>query len=319
VPTTPRESVGDATKLADFFASGCSAKEYLKCMDAQHIDAAVLYPSVGLFVPFQRGISAADSATTCRAYNEWITEYSATDPARLVGVGLVPVAEIDDSIAALDQAAGLGLPGVMIRPNLMYGRSLGDAFYDPLYSAIEEAGVVLALHEALGFTGGPTIGSDRSDKFAVRHAMSHPMEQMASMASLMLDGALERHPNLRVAFLEANTGWLTWWLGRLDEHAEWMADTECSDLSLRPSEYFARQCVISSDPEDELCGFTVANHGADHLIWASDFPHPDAEYPGALTEFVRKTEEQGVAPTALEQILWDTPIRFYRLEQRFGV
>ena len=72
---------------------------------------------------------------------------------------------------------------------------------------------------------GPTIGRDRFETFALRHAMSHPMEQMAAMASLMLDGALERHPALRVAFLESGTGWLPYWLARLDDHAEWMAET----------------------------------------------------------------------------------------------
>ena len=52
--------------------------------------------------------------------------------------------------------------------------------------------------------------------------MCHPMEQMAAMASLVLDGALDRHPDLRVAFLESGTGWLPYWLHRLDEHPEWL-------------------------------------------------------------------------------------------------
>lgn len=318
VPTTPYEMVGDSSKLADFLASGASATEYLACMDAQQIDAAVLYPSIGLFVPFQPDISAADSAAACRAYNEWIAEYTATDPTRLAGIGLVPLADIDDAAGAVGQAAELGLPGVMVRPNPLYERNLGDRAYDPLYAAVSETGMVLSVHEGLGLRGGPTIGMDRSALFAFRHAMSHPMEQMSAMASLMLEGALERHPDLRVAFLESGTGWLTWWLARLDEHAQWMADTETKDLGLAPSEYFKRQCVISSDPEDPLCGWTVSNHGADHVVWASDFPHPDAEYPGALAEFAGKATEQGISEADLELILWDTPLHFYRLENRFG-
>ena len=52
--------------------------------------------------------------------------------------------------------------------------------------------------------------------------------------ALLLDGVLERHHELRVAFLESGTGWLPYWLARLDEHREWMADTECAGLSLSP-------------------------------------------------------------------------------------
>jgi uncharacterized protein len=318
VPTTPFEMVGDTSKLADFLADGGSAREYLKCMDREGIDAVVLYPSIGLFVPFQPGISAAQSADACRGYNRWIADYCATDPRRMTAVGLVPLVDIEVAVDVLHEAIELGLAGAMVRPNQLYGRSLGDSAYDPLYAAIAEASVVLSVHEGLGLTGGPTIGMDRSDKFAVRHAMSHPMEQMASMASLVFEGAFERHPTLRVAFLESGTGWLTWWLARLDEHAEWMADSECKDLSLRPSDYFRRQCVISSDPEDPLVGYTVSNFGADHVVWASDFPHPDAKYPDALAEFREEANEQGVSGDDLTHVLWDTPIDFYRLAARFG-
>ena len=102
------------------------------------------------------------------------------------------------------RAADLGLVGVMARPNHLYGRNLGDPAYDPVWEAVAGRGIVLAVHEGLGVTGGPTIGSGRFTGFTARHALSHPMEQMAAMASLVLDGALERHPELRVAFLECD-------------------------------------------------------------------------------------------------------------------
>src|SRR5215211_2444538 len=211
-PTTPFEAAGDTSKLGDFFASG-------------------------------------GSAAACRAYNDWIAGYCATDPSRLAGVGIAPLADVTLAVEAARYAADLDLPGVMVRPNHVYGRSLGARDYDLFYEALEETGLVLAVHEGLGVRGAPTIGRDVSETFAVRHAMSHPMEQMAAMASLVLEGALERHPGLRVAFLESGTGWLPYWLARLDGHAEWMHDTETAGLSLTPSEYFARQCMISTDPD----------------------------------------------------------------------
>jgi predicted TIM-barrel fold metal-dependent hydrolase len=140
------------------------------------------------------------------------------------------------------------------------------------------------------------------------------MEQMAAMASLVLDGALERHPGLRVAFLESGTGWLPYWLARLDQHRSWMRSSECAALSLAPSEYFARQCAISCDPEDHLVATTAARVGTDHVLWASDFPHPDAVYPGAVDEFVAHA---GLSAAALDAILWGTPLAFYRLGSRF--
>jgi predicted TIM-barrel fold metal-dependent hydrolase len=142
------------------------------------------------------------------------------------------------------------------------------------------------------------------------------MEQMAALASLIVDGALERHPSLRVAFLESGTGWLPYWLDRLDQHRTWMRDSECAGLSLAPSQYFARQCVISSDPEDGLVGWTASRVGADHVLWASDFPHPDAAFPDAVEEFLEAAARSGLSGRDLDIVLWEAPLRFYGLQTR---
>ena len=312
-PTTPFVACGGAD-LTDQWEHGFDPPSYLRAMDAQGIDAVVLYPSVGLFVPYQPELDAAESADACRRYGDWVAQYCAHDTARLAAVGIAPLADPRRAAAEARRCAQLGLVAMMARPNHLYGRDLGDRAYDTFYDALEETGLVLAVHEGLGLRGA-TIGRDRFEGFALRHACSHPLEQMTAMASLMLDGALERHPSLRVAFLESGTGWVPYWLARLDDHREWMSDSETAGLSLSPSEYFARQCVVSSDPEDRLAASSVACIGADHVVWASDFPHPDAEFPGAVAEFCEHTIALGHAE--LEAVFWTTPLKFYRLENRF--
>jgi predicted TIM-barrel fold metal-dependent hydrolase len=313
--TTPFQLCGDSTVLADQLEHGFDAPSYLRAMDAQGIDAAVLFPSMGLFVPFLPELGADEASAACRAYNEWIAGYCATDPRRLTGMAVVPQRDPARAAAEVRHAAELGLPGVIVRPNHLADVYLDDAAFDPLYDALGETGVVLGVHEALGVRA-PTIGRDRFESFAARHMCSHPLEQMTAAVALLLGGVLERHPGLRVAFLESGTGWLPYWLARLDEHREWMEDTECAGLSLTPREYFARQCVISSDPEDTLTAFVIGTVGADHVMWASDFPHPDAHFPDAVDVFLRGLD--GVDAGARQAVLWDTPIRFYDLAGRFA-
>jgi predicted TIM-barrel fold metal-dependent hydrolase len=312
-PATPFVMCGDNAKVADQLEHGFDAASYLRAMDVEGIDAAVLYPSLGLFVPYQPELSPEQSAAGCRAYNEWIASYCDVAPNRLAAVGLVPLADPAMAAEVGKECGAAGLVGVLARPNFLYGRNLGDPAYDPLLDALGEAGLVLAVHEGLGLRG-PYVGDRFAGRFALAHACSHPMEQMAALASLVFDGALERHPELRVAFLESGTGWLRWWLARLDEHAEWMAATEYAGHSSSPSEYFARQCVISSDPEDPFVAETVAAVGAGHVVWASDFPHPDALYPDAAKSFIA---ESGLSADDLAAVLWDTPVRFYGLAERF--
>ena len=314
--TTPIELCGDSSRLADQLEHGFDADSYLRAMDAQRIDAAVLFPSMGLFVPYLPELDARESAGACRAYNEWVAGYCTTSPRRLSAVGVVPQRAPAATADEAGRAAELGLAGVLVRPNHLGDEYLDHAVFDPLYDVLEETGLVLGVHEALGVRG-PTIGRDRFETFAARHACSHPLEQMAAAAALLLGGVCERHPSLRVAFLESGTGWLPYWLARLDEHREWMETSECSALSLAPSEYFARQCVISSDPEDTLAGFVIDRVGADHVMWASDFPHPDAAFPDALEQFLTRLGGRGRDVDA-RRVLWDTPLAFYRLADRFA-
>jgi predicted TIM-barrel fold metal-dependent hydrolase len=315
-PNTPFESCGGAD-LTDQWEHGWDAPSYLRAMDQQGIDAAVLYPSMGLFVPFQADLTPQLQTDACRAYDDWIASYCAHAPSRLFGVGIAPVLDMDVAVAEVARAHELGLVAMMVRPNYLWGRNLGDRHFDPLYGALADAGIPLAVHEGFGVQAGPTIGADRFPGFTLRHMMCHPMEQMAAMASLFVEGALERHPMLTVAFLESGTGWLPYWLARLDDHIEWMSGSETKELTRSASQYFEQQCIISCDPEDPLVARTCATVGSDHVVWASDFPHPDAAFPDALGEFLHHNPDLDDA--ALADVLWETPVEFYNLESRLSV
>jgi hypothetical protein len=116
-------------------------------------------------------------------------------------------------------------------------------------------------------------------------AISNPVDVMSSICFLTSGGVCERFPNLKLIFLEANGGWLVPWLERLDHHAKKFA-WDVPWLKMLPSEYFRRQCWISFDPDEAMLGFTARSPlvGADRIIWASDYPHPDAKFPGVTDE-----------------------------------
>ena len=114
---------------------------------------------------------------------------------------------------------------------------------------------------------------------------------MATLAYLTVGGVCQRFPDLKVILLEANGGWLVPWLERLDHHCrkfQW----EVPDLELLPSEFFRRQCWISFDRDEAMMAFTATSPlvGADRIIWASDYPHPDAKFPGVTEELAEALE-----------------------------
>ena len=104
----------------------------------------------------------------------------------------------------------------------------------------------IGFHEG-GNSGMPTVGVDRFDGRGAQHIISHTMEMMLACMSVIWGGVCERHPKLRVGFLESGGGWIAPWLDRMDRHFDDKGFND-SGLKTRPSELFRRNCWISFEP-----------------------------------------------------------------------
>ena len=277
-------------------------------MDAEGIDQAVLFPSVGLY--FWALDDPRAAVPIARAYNDWLSQYCAASPTRLFGAAMVPVQDPAAAAAELRRAHDeLGFPAAFVRPNPCCGRSLSDRAYDVLWEAAEETGTVVALHEGSSVIV-PTLGADRPFNPLVLHAVSHAFEEMLACAQLIAFGVLERHPALRVVFLESSGGWVPFWLERLDEQAESFGDF-CPDMRLAPSEYFARQCWISFEIDEQTLPVLAPLIGEDRIVWGSDYPHHDATFPGAVDRLRRTIAPMGEGDRA--KVLGANAAALYRL------
>jgi predicted TIM-barrel fold metal-dependent hydrolase len=284
----------------------------LKAMDTDGIDVAVPFPTLGLYT-----VDARDpelNAAICRAYNDWLhQEYLAADRARLIGVGMVTLRDVKAAVAELRRCvAELGFKGVYLRPNPVGDRNLEDPAHDPFWAEAERLGVPVMFHEG---TDGqlPTAGLDRYDNFFMTHMISHPFEQMLAALSMIAGGVLERFPRLKVAFLESGCAWLPFWLHRMHEHWE-KRPQEVPWLKNDPVAIFRRQCMISCDPDEATIPAVVNYIGEDYVCWASDYPHWDAIFPGAVEEL--RKHMSGLGEGAQRKILGENARRFLALDGR---
>jgi predicted TIM-barrel fold metal-dependent hydrolase len=299
------------THLADSLRDRFSPASQLRAMDLGGVDVSFLYPTLGLFAASIDGLEPAFAIAICRAYNTWLHEFCREAPDRLRPVAML--VGLHDPQAATGEAirvAALGFRGVFIRPNPVRGRTLADPAYTPLWEACERLGLTIGVHGGVG-THLPDAGADRFTTFFACHAASHPVEQMLAMLALISGGVLERHPKLRVAFLEAGCGWLPYWLWRMDEH--WQKTRGIAgepELPLAPSEYFRRQCWISFEPDEPYLPDIIHRIGEDRLLFASDYPHPDHVWP----ETVEAAVALPLADSVKRKIFRDNPARLYGLD-----
>jgi predicted TIM-barrel fold metal-dependent hydrolase len=290
-------------------AGGWDPGQRLRDMDSEGIDVAVLYPTLSFFFP--EIADPALHAALCRAYNDWLADYCRADPRRLIGVALLPLDDIDASIRELERTTdAYGFRGAFFRPNPYAGRAIQNRAYDPFWECAASLGVPIAVHEGISDTL-PTLGRDRSANPVLQHLMSHPFEQMAACAGLVLGGVLDRHPALRFVFLESGCGWLPYWLERMDGH--WKTWTShLPAVKTKPSEAFRRQCFVSMDPDDETGPGVIAQLGDESLVWASDYPHIDSPFPGAVKETLEVLA--GVPESSRRKVLGSNGLRLYGIE-----
>jgi predicted TIM-barrel fold metal-dependent hydrolase len=304
IPSSRRHS--DATR-GGVEAAGSDPQARLAIMDSEGVEAMFMYPTTGL------QFGAVDDlevlVALCQAYNNWAHDFCSVAPDRLFAPALVPQVSIRETVVEIERAVGeLGMRGVFMRPNPI-GRTLEDPAWEPVWSLLEELDAPLGLHEGTGLNV-PQLGVDRTENFLFKHMMTHAFEHMTAMMMLIGGGALDRHPGMKVLFLEAGCGWVPYWLERLEHHVdEWAYPG--MELELRPTDYFKRQCLVSTDSDEgAVIPAFVACLGADNLCWSTDFPHPDHEWRGMVGTFIDRTD---LDDESKRKIIGENTARVYKL------
>src|SRR5215813_7773140 len=279
-------------------------------MDADGIDAAFLYPSLGLFTGAVEDPGLA--AAMCRAYNRWLADYCTPYPERLFGVAMLPMQSVDLAIDEMRFAREkLGMRGGFLRPNPYHGmKMINDPMYEPFWKIAEDLDFSIGFHEG-STTAMPTVGVDRfEDDRAARHMISHTMEMMLVALSVIWGGVVDRHPRLRVAFLESGGGWIAPWLDRMDRHFDDLGFNESAPKT-RPSELFQRNCWISFEPVESSIAVLADYIGPHKIMCAIPYPHPVASTPAAPKMMLDRLE--GVSPETRRQVMAGGAMGFYGL------
>ena len=288
--------------------AGFSAASRLADMDEQGVDVQVLYPTVGGQVLGREFRDPELLAACCRGYNTWSADYCSAAPKRLRWAAMLPMQDVELAIAEARRAAAAGAVAFYVRPNPVKGRHLGHSDYSPLWAVIEDLDRPICIHDS----GSPHLPSygDRMDTHTSGHMLAHPFEAMSAMMSLIWYGVFERFPRLTVVHVEADAGWVPYWLQRMEQHWEFSGNAEHPDLRLRPTEYFRRNVFVACRGDERTLPSVVALAGDENVVFNTDYPHPDGTWPWGI----ERLEEQPIDETSRRRILWDNAARAFRLD-----
>lgn len=301
------------------YEDGCPAGGYdpsarLAVMDEEGIDVALLYPTIGIC--WEGLVRDPQLATAyCRAYNRWIVDFCSHDRRRLVPVAHICLKDPEGAVAEVERARRDGCAGVYLSPDppARDGRQLDDPELRRFWETVQDLDMPVAFHVVARDDAGALaawLGGRNANPLGemVFSFTFLALDCMAAFTSMMTRGLFETHPRLRCAVLEAGSNWITAWLDRMDHKYEVMR--AFSPMKLLPSEYFRRQCLISAEPDESITAEVARHLGAEHVIWASDYPHIDASF-GVVREIREKLAP--LPEEAQRRILGENALRFYGL------
>ncbi|GHF30632.1 amidohydrolase family protein [Streptomyces morookaense] len=268
-------------------------------LEADGIVAEVVFPNT--VPPFFPSASLVAPAPTredfvlrwagLRAHNRWLADFCAAAPGRRAGVAQILLNDIDEAVREVRRTKEAGLTGGVLLPGTPPGSGLPElhsACYDPLWAVCAELGVPVNHHAG---SASPPLGDDPAARavFMVETTwFSH-----RALWHLILGGAFDRHPDLRLVLTEQGTAWIPGVLDTLDHYYARLVPGDgatgtseakfgaglATSVRRRPSTYWHANCAAGASfmrPHEVPLRHRI---GIDKIMWGSDYPHDEGTHP----------------------------------------
>ena len=299
-------------KFGHAFRDGWTLDSRIKDMDTEGWDIQVCLPTKAVSLP---GFIPDDvQGAMCVAYNSWAHDFCSGAPERIKFTATVPGHDIDDMVAEIRRSVSeLGAVSVFL-PKAIPEKMWHHPDYTKVWETVTELDVPISVHGSSSASGDPWANARYNPYagpfIALGQAIGFPFENMINLGHFMYSGILDRFPNLKLLILEANSGWVPFWLNRLEKYCEGRQSVFFDEhpLDMTPQEYFLRQCAVAADADEPSIKYVVDYIGDDNIVFNTDYPHPDAP---ATNEPLANMMEQPLSEETKRKILWDNSVKIY--------
>ena len=313
-----REIVGEPMRAIPAFREPAPR---LALMDELGVDRTLMFPTLASLLEERMRDDPELTHAAIHSLNQWLyEEWGFNYENRIFTVPIVTLPIVEKAIEELEWVLERGAKTILIRPAPVpaYGgsRSFGFPEFDPFWQAVVDADILVSMHSSdsgyaryqSDWTGPEEMLPFRLDTFRAMSVGKRPIED--TMAAFVCHGVLARFPDLRVASIEAGGSWVRSFLEHLADTYKKMPQAFDGD----PIEQFKRQIWISPFHEDDLAEL-IGLIGADHVLFGSDFPHPEGL--AEPTSYVDHLPPE-LAESDLEQIMGGNLARIMKVDQTVG-
>jgi predicted TIM-barrel fold metal-dependent hydrolase len=264
-----------------------------------------------------------------RAYHRWATEQLKDEEGRILLVGATgSCADMVATVRELEWIAAHGFVGTMVPGHTADGvmPPLQHPYYEPFWAACNRLGLALAVHAGHGHGQGAMAAVyERLNKLAASGGSEAALNDMVNNAEesffardvrprqamwqVMLSGAFDRYPNLRLMVTEVRADWVPATLRRLDEWFERGA----TPMKHSPTDYWAMNCRTGVSFIHRAEVEMRYQIGVGQMMFGRDYPHGEGTWPATI-DWIRDAF-RGVPVHEVRQILGENAISALSLDR----
>jgi uncharacterized protein len=221
-----------------------------------------------------------------RAFHRHMANFSGNHPDRLQSMIVASARDVDAAVREIREW-GKSRWAVAVMPLVTKDIPADHPSLDPIWKAAVDHDLPIAHHS---FTWTPPYfpgAFDLWDNVFLGRLASHPWGAMRFIASVIGGGIMDRYPDMRVGTLECGFGWLPFWGKRMDEQYAYVGSTQ--ELKMKPSEYLKSGryfCSVERHEGDDMFRMVSSFLGDDVLMYASDYPHSECQFPETVENFL---------------------------------
>jgi predicted TIM-barrel fold metal-dependent hydrolase len=228
-----------------------------------------------------------------KAWNNWVLDEILDPNKGIHGLMHIAVHRPDKAAEHIDEFADEdAIKGVIISSGGV-NQPMGHPRYHQIYEAAEDNDLPVTFHGA-----GPTFMHSfphrayHTSRFIEAHTLSHPMDHMMHLTTMLTHGVFELYPNVDFVFQEAGLGWAPYISFRYDNEYSGLRE-DAPLLEKTPSEYVKEHCYITTQPLEgysnrELVQANIrALDGENTVMYSSDWPHHDFDHSSHLMDVLR--------------------------------
>lgn len=201
-----------------------------------------------------------------RFLNDHLTELVVRYPKHYVGLGTLPLQDIDLSVAELERIKDSGLRGIQLGSNIN-GKNLSDPGFYPLWDALQSLDMCVMVHP------WEMMGQEQMTKYWLPWLVGMPAETSRAICSLIFGGVLERWPGIRFNFSHASGSFLAT-LGRIEHGFHCRPDLVAVDNPVNPRDYLGRFWVDSITHDARMLEYVLELQGSERVTLGTDYPFP---------------------------------------------